>query len=251
MSKYHRELSGALEFLTISEPARILIFIFNYWPLIAIGLAGFVLPYVPLALGIRMLMIPSPPKRQRRWKIATWAPAISGMFAWMLLASHSGPGLYFLTVKLAVLLTSVIQSISLYRKRTPMEALSFWQPSVVAMIACAIPLAISVASAATRLANDMPYCIAHHGPNESAKSLSELRGLSLYTTRTGYKHYHRWAYHGALIVGDPKKQYAHEYYAWQPKLQRFERAASYTLGGKNKVEGSCEPVPEFLQKLRL
>ena len=81
MSKYHRELSGALEFLTISEPARILIFIFNYWPLIAIGLAGFVLPYVPLALGIRMLMIPSPPKRQRRWKIATGALAISGMFA--------------------------------------------------------------------------------------------------------------------------------------------------------------------------
>ena len=77
------------------------------------------------------------------------------------------------------------------------------------MIACAIPLAISVASAATRLANDMPYCIAHHGPNESVQSLSELRGLSLYTTRTGYKHYHRWAYHGVLIVGDPKKPYAH------------------------------------------
>ena len=179
------------------------------------------------------------------------------MFAWMLLASHSGPGFYFLTVKLAVLLASAILSISLYRKRTPMKALSLWQPSVVAMFACAILLAISVASAglvasaATKLANDMPYCIAHHGPNESAQSLSELRRPSFYTTRTGYKHYHRWPYHGVLIVGDPDKPYAHAYYAWHPKLQRFERAASYTLGGKNKVEGSCEPVPGFLQKLRL
>lgn len=95
------------------------------------------------------------------------------------------------------------------------------------MIACAIPLAISVASAglvasaATRLANDMPYCIAHHGPNESAQSLSEPKELSFYTTRTGCKHYHRWAYQGVLIVGDPDMPYAPEYYAWQSRLQRF------------------------------
>ena len=79
VSKYHRELSGALAFITISAPARISIFILNYWPLIAKGLAGFVLPHVPLALGIRMLMIPSPssrwpsgPTRTRSFTVAWW-----------------------------------------------------------------------------------------------------------------------------------------------------------------------------------
>ena len=47
MSKYHRELSGALEFLTISEPARTLSFILNYWPLIATGLVGFCVAVCP------------------------------------------------------------------------------------------------------------------------------------------------------------------------------------------------------------
>lgn len=58
----------------------------------------------------------------------------------------------------------------------------------------------AVALSALRLADGRPYCIGHHGVQGPLESWAELRGLSLYTTRTGYKSTSHWYLHAVLIV---------------------------------------------------
>lgn len=103
-----------------------------------------------------------------------------------------------------------------------------------------------VAWQARLVAKNNAYCLAHHA-NATApvKSLAELRGLSFFTTRSGYKLSSKWYFHGVLIVEEPRGQAV---YNWSPRRLSFdliERPDVMLV----KVTGACQPKSRFLQDL--
>ena len=105
---------------------------------------------------------------------------------------------------------------------------------------------VAVTSAAV-IAGESPYCLAHHGALGPVESLAALRGLSFYTTETGYKSTSRWYLHGILTVTGPDGD---SYFNWSPRRLRFD-----PLPNPERLIASpldhCAPIPGFLRTLPL
>lgn len=105
-----------------------------------------------------------------------------------------------------------------------------------------------VVLSANRIAGDRPFCLAPHtGKTEPVRSFAQLRGLSFYTTDSGYKVTSMWYFHGLLFV-------AHEsggvFYNWSPRRMRFDRIAHPTEMFVSPI-GACSPRKDFWRTLSI
>jgi hypothetical protein len=102
-----------------------------------------------------------------------------------------------------------------------------------------------IAVSAIRTAADRPYCIAQHRDTRALRSWADLRGLSLYTTRTGYKSTSHWYLHAVMIVEDATEM---PVFNWSFGGLRFERLAEpdWLL---EPAGSECWPEPGFLSRL--
>lgn len=91
-----------------------------------------------------------------------------------------------------------------------------------------------------------PFCIAAHSPLEKElSSLIGLRGLTYYTTLSGYKLGDSWYFHGLLLVDDGGDL---EVYNWSPRSMTFhkvERPGSLIASPIS----ACQPRKNFLKDL--
>jgi hypothetical protein len=101
-------------------------------------------------------------------------------------------------------------------------------------------------ASARAMSSDKPYCIALHGDRKSVSSLANLRGLSFYTTRSGYKDSSGWFFHGVLIVQDDVGK---SVYNWSAKMLRFELLPPKTFEDDPRYE--CVAQPDFISSLPL
>jgi len=73
---------------------------------------------------------------------------------------------------------------------------------------------------ANNIARENPYCLARHDRSAQTSSATDLRGLSFYTTATGFKSTSNWYFHGVLIV---ETESGLQYFNWSPRYFRFDR----------------------------
>lgn len=107
---------------------------------------------------------------------------------------------------------------------------------------------IALIHQARQLASGHQSCIAaHSGPEVT--SLTALRGLSLYTHRSGFKDSSHWYFHAVMIVNHRDGQ---QLYNWSPRDLRFHPVSARTDRDLIvPVSGSCVPRPGFLSSLPL
>ena len=105
--------------------------------------------------------------------------------------------------------------------------------------------AVAVAFQADKIANGRAFCLAPHRAHSDVVSFAQLRGLSFYSTSTGYKSTSRWYFHGILLVENANDL---EAYNWSPRrlaFQRIERPERLIVSPLNV----CTPKSDFLGKL--
>lgn len=103
-------------------------------------------------------------------------------------------------------------------------------------------------SSAVEAAANRAYCIGEHSSIErELRSIFGLRGLSFFTTRSGYKIGDTWYFHGVLLVEDDSGL---SVYNWSPPGMRFnvvERPGSLIAN----PFAACQPRNGFLEELNL
>lgn len=108
---------------------------------------------------------------------------------------------------------------------------------------------ISVAySSARAISSESAFCIGKHSRkrNEISSKMG-LRGLSFYTTRSGYKIGDTWYFHGLLLVENDGET---RVFNWSPRRMSFEEVERPRLLIASPF-GSCDPRRGFLQELNL
>ena len=128
---------------------------------------------------------------------------------------------------------------------------------IIAVMTWSFAAGVSVAVQAHSISDGKPYCIATTDAVKAGsggtgdrdygaiRSLEALRGVRLYTDRTGYKDTSRWYFHGLLVVGQNEKL---EYWNWSPRRLSFERVTSPRVF-VSEVTNACAPVEAFLSRL--
>lgn len=122
---------------------------------------------------------------------------------------------------------------------------------------CLIPVLVGVWSLASaplayanaiEISSNRAFCVGEHSPIEKELgSIIGLRGLSFYTTRSGYKIRDTWYFHGLLLVeGDGEIVV----YNWSPRYLEFQ-AVERPQQLIASPFGSCVPRKEFFQELNL
>ena len=166
-------------------------------------------------------------------------------------AAASGPGSLIVLVEGIALTLAVAATFRLLARpdgdaRTRRAALMRMAPAT-AVALWSLGAAGLIAASATRISDGRPYCLARHGDTEAVESLAALRGLSFYTTRSGYKSSSNWYMHGILIV---ETGAAPEVYNWSPRRLRFDRLRE---PGRLTIDprGNCKPRADFLAALPL
>ena len=108
-----------------------------------------------------------------------------------------------------------------------------------------VPLAYSSAVEASA---NRAYCIGDHSPIErELSSVFGLRGLSFYTTRSGYKIGDTWYFHGLLLVEDDGEQ---KVFNWSPRGMRFNVVDTPGSLFADPF-AACKPRHGFLEELNL
>ncbi|MEM7076378.1 MAG: hypothetical protein AAF484_14895 [Pseudomonadota bacterium] len=103
-------------------------------------------------------------------------------------------------------------------------------------------------SSAIELSANRAYCIGEHSPIErELSSIFGLRGLSFYTTGSGYKIGDTWYFHGLLLVDDDGDLNA---YNWSPRGMRFDAVERPGSLIANPL-AACQPRNGFLDELNL
>lgn len=100
---------------------------------------------------------------------------------------------------------------------------------------------------ARSLAEGDPYCIADHGEMRAVEGLAELRGLSFYSQRSGFKMNQVWYFHGVMIVS---RDTGPEFFNWSPRAFGFDRIEREHLLFSG-VDGACAPVDGFAATLEV
>ena len=169
------------------------------------------------------------------------AVLIFGGLLTVVLAAFSGAGAVIVLIHGSSLTVAVAASVHLLaRDATKGDVKSFAgvaliYPAVVAL--WSIAASIYALGHAHFLANGRNYCFAEHAAMRQLQSPLLLRGLSFYTTATGYKSTSRWYYHGLLIIdrdGDP------QVYNWSPRRLHFDRIEN-PKGHIAGIEWACTP----------
>ena len=162
----------------------------------------------------------------------------------VLLASltFSGPEFPFIVLQALAGSAAVIGAAALLEGRTRLAMTSAAFPVLIA--AWSLGAAAVAAGGAVRVADGRDYCIARHG-GPAIRGWPELRGVALYTDRTGYKSTSRWFFHAILLVEDGDKDAA---FNWSPRRMRWEMLERPERLIE-PVRGSCEPSPAFLRRL--
>ncbi|MEL6807529.1 MAG: hypothetical protein AAFO97_07095 [Pseudomonadota bacterium] len=108
-----------------------------------------------------------------------------------------------------------------------------------------IPLAHS---SAVEISSNRPFCIGEHSPiDKELHAITGLRGLSFYTTRSGYKIGDAWYFHGLLLIENEGET---SVYNWSPRRMAFQAVERPRLLIASPF-GSCEPRIGFLEELNL
>lgn len=189
----------------------------------------------------------------RHWQTAALSvtAGVLGSFATLISAAVAGGG-STMTFLHGFALTSIIIS-SLLLLVNPREAplvrhIGFYFmicPTVVAI--WSLTNAVALAVSAKTIAGAQNFCLARHGDNAAISQLIDLRGLALYTTKSGYKISQSWFFHSVLLVkaGDDLNAYN-----WSLGKMRFERLPEPKRFLVNPLS-DCTPQQNFLQTIPL
>ncbi len=174
----------------------------------------------------------------------------AGAFATFVMMALSGGGtemviLHGMALTLACS-TSILLASALRQRARSVAFGVYVLPTLVGVWSLAmVPLAYSSAVEASA---SRAYCIGEHSPIErELSSILGLRGLSFYTTRSGYKIGDTWYFHGVLLVEDNSGL---NVYNWSPRGMRFnvvERPGSLIAN----PFAACQPRNGFLEELNL
>lgn len=140
--------------------------------------------------------------------------------------------------------TSILLASAVGQKARSVAFVLFMFPVLVGVWSLAmVPLAYS---SAVEISSERAFCIGEHSPiKKELPSIAGLRGLSFYTTRSGYKVGDTWYFHGLLLVEDNG---ATSVYNWSPRNMEFQ-----AVERPNSLIASpfsaCEPRKKFLQQL--
>jgi len=174
--------------------------------------------------------------------------AVAGGLLTLFLSAFSGAGTEMVTIHgstLTIALSTSILLMSACEKMTKTVASSLFLLPVLAGLWSLAMVPVGYAKA-TEISAARPFCIAAHSPIErELTSLLGLRGLSFYTTSSGYKLGDSWYFHGLLLVDDSEDL---EVYNWSPRsmtFRRLERPRSMIA----RPLTACQPRADFLAKL--
>lgn len=108
-----------------------------------------------------------------------------------------------------------------------------------------VPLAYS---SAVEISSNRPFCIGEHSPiDKELHAIMGLRGLSFYTTRSGYKIGDAWYFHGLLLIETEGET---NVYNWSPRRMAFQTVERPRLLIASPF-GACEPRKGFFERLSL
>lgn len=173
-----------------------------------------------------------------------------GAFATFVMAALSGGGIEMVILHgtaLTLACATSVLLVSAVRQRARSVAFAVYVFPVVVGVWSLAMVPVAYSSAIEASAN-RAYCIGEHSPIErELGSIFGLRGLSFYTTRSGYKIGDTWYFHGLLLVeGDSGLNV----YNWSPRGMRFnvvERPGSLFADPL----AACQPRNGFLEELNL
>lgn len=215
-----------------------------YWPIGAISVTA-LLPFLLAIIGIALR------KPLNKIVAAGFAivATITGISLTYLYAGLSGAGMLLamvhgLSLTLAIT-ASILMLAAQYRPKSFKTA-----PAILLLVPLAVAMwslvsGVAVVWQTNRLADGSPFCVASHDRRSSIRSFAQLRGLSYYTTASGYKSTSRWYFHGLLVL---ETETGKELYNWSPrrmKFQRIEHPERFIASPLN----ACTPREDFWETL--
>ncbi len=208
-------------------------------------------PFIPFFTVLFLIFFPW---RMHRYLAVALAigTGSAGMLFSLFAASLSGGGAYMVLVHGFTLSLAVSASILFTARRsTQPSSKGGWLLLIIAAATGLWSLVAGVAAAAQAqyIAGHQAFCIAAHTENDDAplRSFAELRGLSFYTTLSGYKKYHHWYFHGLLIVNHSDGV---KVYNWSPRRLRFDLVENPELILKSP-KSACVPRNNFWRSLSI
>ena len=174
----------------------------------------------------------------------------AGAFATFFMVALSGGGAEMVILHgmaLTLACTTSILLASALKKRAMSVAFGVYVlPTLVGAWSLAVvPLAYS---SALKVSANRAYCIGEHSPvQRELRSIFGLRGLSFYTTRSGYKIGDTWYFHGLLLVEEDSGL---NVYNWSPRSMRFNVVGRPGSLIANPF-AACQPKNGFLEELNL
>ncbi|MBZ9678669.1 hypothetical protein [Mesorhizobium sp. ES1-1] len=175
---------------------------------------------------------------------------VVGLLLTLVAAGLSGAGGHVVFMHGATLTIAVLASFLVLCRgdiHSPM-GLSTIALMIIPAIAATWSLAAGgmLVASARAMSSARPYCIALHGDRKPVSSLANLRGLSFYTTRTGYRDSFWWFFHGVLIVQNDVEKTV---YNWSAKKLRFELLPPKNF--EDDPRNECVPQHDFINTLPL
>ena len=208
-----------------------------------------VVPLMPLAMFLLSWMV----YRQMPaslGSVLSLCVLASGSLVSLALSALSGGGTELVLLHGVGLTLACSASVLLVSEIGPKLKLAAW-------VMFAAPVCLGVWSVATvpiaysqarTLAAFQPFCLAAHSRSEGTlDSLFGLRGLSFYTTRSGYKIGDEWYFHGLLLI---EGNQGLEIYNWSPRRMSFDRLERPEAFFVTPLK-ACEPRAEFLTSVPL
>ena len=189
-----------------------------YWLVGAVS-ATALLPFLLSIIGIAL------PKPLNKIGAAGFAivATITGIGLTFLNAGLSGAGMLLAMVhglSLTLAITASILMLAAQYRPKPFKT----TPVILLLFPLAVALWSLVSGAAVvwqtnHLADGRPFCVASHDRKSPVRSFAQLKGLSFYTTASGYKSTSRWYFHGLLIL---KTKTGEELYNWSPRRMKYQ-----------------------------
>lgn len=171
---------------------------------------------------------------------------VLGLIISLAQAGFSGAGgnmSLFYGVTLTIAVSSSILIISQHKQRNGFGRYS-WMFMIVPIIVSIWSLAAvpTILWHAEKISKGRPFCVAENASSKKqVKTLADLRGLSFFTTESGFKTNSHWYFHGVLIVQDDLENFV---FNWSPRtfgFNRIDKPERY-IGRPNLA---CKPIKNF------
>lgn len=210
--------------------------------------AIFIAPFVPILGVITKFFLRLSISQPIAYGIGALS-SVLGLFLTLVSVAFSGAGSALLFWHGLTLTGAVVASVLLLSNRFKLTPKS---PSVLVFLCAVLVGAWSLLTVpaivfqAHKLANGRAYCIAPHRSQADITALSEMRGLTFYTTSSGFKSTSRWYFHGVLLVEENADVL--EAYNWSPRRLRFYRIERPRELIRTPLD-VCTPRDGFLSRL--